>query len=891
MKTVELHEIEGFTAYLRSQGFASGAGERVRALRLFQAVPASQRTARLKTRLAPVFARDSEEQRRFYRAFDLYFQPAAVVSTAEEPLSRPVDRPADGRRPARRIPWRLLVVIAVTVAVLLLVWMLPAPASSSRQQAVPDPGRELAEIIERRIDAFRACSGWECFTADWRPFAAAAPFALLALWLIVRRRGPIGRVATRLRERRLGGPFEWPLRVEPPPLGPSVQRAAQSASGELARRLAADTEELDIPATLYETARQAGFPLPRFIHRYAAPEYLFVIEEQSPADHLAAWFDTVAVTLEKRGVRIDRYHYRHTPRVCFRPGSAETVTFRRLLQQHAGQRVLVFGDPKALGDPFSGGLASWAHEIGRQESRAWLTPAAAFQWGIGEARAAQWIRVVPARMSQLATLARLFEAPSAGAAGEAGADELPIPPADLTDATSRPDVLELQSYLDPGVFQWLAACAVHSDINWHLTCRLALAAVPDGGLLEERPLLQLIRLPWFRHGRIPPHWRSALMRSLDPAVARRTHGELITWLGQNEAPPGSFARRVQDAQVAAHRFYLDPSDARGRAAAAVALSYIARADVTADPTLGRLASDLRAGSDGGVGQRVKTTYHVWRFAHLVPTVLAIAAAGWTAGWLTRVPFAYEEVTQEYRYQVSAGSATAPSGSTRPDVAGSPRTSPGDVPPTRLDPVTPTNPDTRTPPPPDTAKQDSISPQEPKANAPVDLPAVVPSTGGALPSGIDPPPSSIPQRPPDEKTASPVQQSAPAANAPAAPSNLRITGGASSETDARNAAAFARAPQRFVFTYQFSPSPGPRYWTREGPNVWVERYETGETTLFELWGRTTIDGDEGTIVRRKDATMDVFIPDRGSKMMWTRFRQLVDGRWGSWAFLGEMQDVR
>jgi len=648
MNRIDLPELEAFTAYLRSQGFASGAGERVRAVRLFGAVPSSQRNERLKTRLAPVFARDAEEQRRFYHAFDLFFQPLAAAA-APIPLDRPMALPVHGRKTAWRPPSWLIALTVISLGVVVAVVVARSFITPLPTPTVEPPPGTLGRPIQRTIDSVRSCGGWECLTADWRPFALAAPFIAFGLWMAFRRSRVFADLNARRRERNQTEPFEWPLRVQPPPLAPAVQRATQSAAGELAKRLAADSEELDIPATIYETARQAGFPCPRFLTSLTAPEYLVLIEEQSPSDHLASWFDAVAQNLHRRGVRIDAYRYRHTPRVCFRSGSGVQTPFRRLLQQHASRRVLLVGEPSALADAYSGALAPWAGEIERHENRAWMTPAAPFEWGSGEANASRWIRIMPARLAAFSSVGKMFDAPAADTiVVDVGADEYPLPPPDLVGDESNPDVHELRTYLDPEVFRWLAACAIHSDLDFRLTCRLALEIDSTGGLLEEKKLLQLMRLPWFRRGRIPARWRLALIRTLDPASASRVRSALVKWLARNQAPRGSFAHSTQRAQIAAHQYYVNRDDPKRRAAATSALSRVARADIAADPLLNQLNADLSV-QPSGSRQRIAASFYVWRNAYVVSTALVVAATCWLAAWLASVPVQHQTQITEYQY--------------------------------------------------------------------------------------------------------------------------------------------------------------------------------------------------------------------------------------------------
>jgi hypothetical protein len=106
---------------------------------------------------------------------------------------------------------------------------------------------------------------------------------------------------------------------------------------------------------------------------------------------------------------------------------------------------------------------------------------------------------------------------------------------------------------------------------------------------------------------------------------------------------------------------------------------------------------------------------------------------------------------------------------------------------------------------------------------------------------------------------------------------------------------------FTFDYRFEPQPGLRRWSDIGNDQWQEEYPDGERTLFHTLGPTDIGQDRGIIERRVDSnpftsspcegSFEVFIPDKDSRLMWTRFRSFANGKWSDWAFLGEMHSLQ
>lgn len=109
-----------------------------------------------------------------------------------------------------------------------------------------------------------------------------------------------------------------------------------------------------------------------------------------------------------------------------------------------------------------------------------------------------------------------------------------------------------------------------------------------------------------------------------------------------------------------------------------------------------------------------------------------------------------------------------------------------------------------------------------------------------------------------------------------------------------------SPKHFWFDYHGPQSPGKRYWTAVD-QTWVEQYESGESSRFNVARRTTVEGTPGSILvkvsgdsdktgARNDGTFQVFIPDLGSRKMQFCFRFNVDGEWQPWQPLAEMQGI-
>lgn len=613
--------LEDFLTYLQDNGFPCGVGERVRAFRVVEHFRQQNASPRWRSLLGPIFARTPGELARFNQAFEVFFRegppqelPLAVAGQA------PVQSPPVLKEMRRPFPWKPVGVAFFAAIVLgaLFYWDVPGRLYGLTQTWPPpdpplSPSYPPAELIQgtvmppayrrvqrqRLITDHRPCEGRECVTAGRRPWAIAAPL-LAALCFAFLARTPGWRRAQLLRrERRRAPPFSWPALACTPHFS-GYRDLLINAAQVMNKRLAADSDQLDVPAAIRATIRAAGFPSIRFRKEQKPPEYLFLIDRRSPGDHFAAWWTALALELRTLGVRIDRYYDGGDSSLFHSANNAVHVTAHRLLDLYPYHSVLLLGESSTLLNPYSGELTSWAASLKNRDNRAVLTPESAFEWGLPEATVKRHLTLLPARVRNVPAMLKSFDAPVGAAPLEiAESDETAAIPANILRESETAAEIEsagrsLYFHLDGDVFQWLCACAVYPELQWELTMELGRTIDPSEALFSEPKLLQLIRLKWFRQGLIPGPWRAWLVGQLDAKYERVVRELLIAALLENRAPQNSFARDWQDLQVAAQRYWLNPRDARRRTELAVAMAALPAADVDRDYLLARLRAEWQA---------------------------------------------------------------------------------------------------------------------------------------------------------------------------------------------------------------------------------------------------------------------------------------------------------
>jgi hypothetical protein len=486
-----------------------------------------------------------------------------------------VAAPRDAAAPVRRRGWWIgLAMLVAAIVVGLGWWVSQRPEPPETLPPPPEAALDVPMADARALDIYApppAAPEPIALEAMPRPLRDAARLvaglsALLLAWAAwARMRRALYLHGTRtdaeVEEHVLGNPDGTPHgdRLEPE-AGP-----IRVASRGLRQRVAGEREVLDLNATLAATIDAGGAFSPRYRLLRHTPEYLALIDQRHPGDHLAAYAEAVLDALAAHGVTLHVYHFEGTPDLgCWRSRPGQTgravfdrASFAELVARYGGYRLLVFADTAALADPISGGCRPWAGQLGGFRQRAWFTPMPMASWGDAEALAdAQGFLVLPMPAEALTTLAGWFSSGDLSLA--AGADWPLAYPALLRDqgvawvARQQPPpeamlqelLFQLRAYLGAQRYQWLCACAIFPALSPTLT--LALGRALSGEARElALGIASLGALPWFRHGRMPAWLRQALLAGLSPENEARYRAIIETRLaGALENTPGVELARV-----------------------------------------------------------------------------------------------------------------------------------------------------------------------------------------------------------------------------------------------------------------------------------------------------------------------------------------------------------
>ena len=365
-----------------------------------------------------------------------------------------------------------------------------------------------------------------------------------------------------------GPPMDIELQVERPDISLFQADSFEATALRLRERQRGEAEELDLGKSLEKTIYHGGLPILTWRKRLQASQYLFLIDEHSHEDQWATYFAEWVEELQGRDISAEAYFYDRDPSICwkYRAEPDTEVELERLAANYGNYRLIVLGEGGTLLDPFTGKLTEESQLFQSWRLRILLTPRPTEVWNQQERQLNRLFPLLPATPAGLVALADVWEEEQEAPDLKGWARTAPDPPAPpLTGPFWLP---ELRAYLGKKGFQWLCACAIYPELYWEFTLRfgqqLGLLNVEGKPMAPQagKTLLRLLRLPWFREGRIPRHIRGELARRIDPVLAWEVRQYLIAVLEQpqNQAPEHSYARQQQETTLAIYQYLNSEQD-------------------------------------------------------------------------------------------------------------------------------------------------------------------------------------------------------------------------------------------------------------------------------------------------------------------------------------------
>ncbi len=156
--------------------------------------------------------------------------------------------------------------------------------------------------------------------------------------------------------------------------------AVRRAAAALTRPREGALLDVDIEATVEETARAGGFFTPCFSARRSIQEYVVLVSRRGAGDHQAAVFDTFLKQLRDRGVAIETYSFHDDPRVCYADDSGQARRLGEIVRRHHRATLLVCADAHVAFNAATGSMVGWVQTTAALERRVLWSPEAPYRW-------------------------------------------------------------------------------------------------------------------------------------------------------------------------------------------------------------------------------------------------------------------------------------------------------------------------------------------------------------------------------------------------------------------------------------------------------------------------------------------------------------------------------
>ncbi len=432
----------------------------------------------------------------------------------------------------------------------------------------------------------------------------------LLQWLERRRRLITLSTAT----ERSQPPYLWKLPVDVPA---DIQTGdkAPLLLNLLRQRIRSEAFSLDIPASIRATIAQTGRAQFRYKPSTAPPDYLLLIDRQSPNDHRALLFDWLCRQFKMQEAPLARFFYHGDARLCFDENHPNGIALRELQHRFGNARLLLLGHGHQMLSPITGQTEPWTHLLTEWRRRALMTPVPLRTWGRKETHLSQIFTLLPASVQGWSAAIEALEALEPLPIDELARriDDAPLDPIRLENGDLIGSLLK---HFPPILVDWIAACAVYPLLQWELTLYWgAILSPPGQNLLTFDNLLRLTRLPWFVTGRIPEVAREELVGYLNARGLEQTVRQHLQQLLEKALPPNVTSVAFDEFRMNALVNTLALThDRQQKQHLEAELASLQAAGYTLDAVALRYVSASAAQADVLIPARKRATSHLYQWA-------------------------------------------------------------------------------------------------------------------------------------------------------------------------------------------------------------------------------------------------------------------------------------
>lgn len=552
-------------------------------LSLFQALagPAKahlKNPEKLKYVLAPLVANNKTEQERFYEIFDQWYKTNDFIlpsSVNEQPLQRLFL--------SRTISRILLILLILLIPIFFIIInnpvIVPPTADST---IIPNAVGTKVPLNIKPLIKGNLESVFVLSPVTWLLFLLGA-IALLYFWIrLLIRKPKVESQGALTQETEVNprfaapdkAPYFIPFRNQEHAIRPAQEFFR--LSDILRIRQQGLRQDIDVPTSVHATLKGGGFPTLYMKYSTQPSEYLFLIEEPSPASHQAHLFRFLANTLEEREVHLEVFYYKKDLNRLWNtafPKGIGLETVQRIFPNH---RLVVLGDGHSFLNPHAQGKPAIYSDL-ELSLRTWkqrflLTPQPPISWTYCEGTLHQLFVIFPIDLKGIEQFSAFIES------GLEAGDQPPsfaLWHKHLLQQRADADInyqqwRTLEAHRNycknaPELLLWLCALSVYPNPTWEVTIAIGKALETKGVVVNHDTLLQLSRIPWLQNGNLHPKLQTELLHALpsdaEQLARQAVQKELNVVASISE---NGFANFELQSNLAIQNFALAPDNAAHR---------------------------------------------------------------------------------------------------------------------------------------------------------------------------------------------------------------------------------------------------------------------------------------------------------------------------------------
>ena len=291
------------------------------------------------------------------------------------------------------------------------------------------------------------------------------------------------------------------------------------------------SQALSMSETAKATANAGGFFTPKYQQRSYIPPCIMMISYLHGQDQASGLALLMQQRLLHAGLEVHTYLFQGTPEHLYALEGMSSTSLAEVTARFPHGNLLLISDPDIYLSAWSGELQPWANAITQWQQRALLTtrPTTEVMRKAFDALQLHSASLSSEGLKQISqTLAGVRKA------RDISASQRPLPPVlarltlnDCGEAISHEEQLTqidaLHRFCDPQTFRLLTVIAAYPELHWPLTQRIESELCQQQPIEQrEQRLLSLLRLPWFRAGKIPKWLRLYCYQQQSPKQHQAT---------------------------------------------------------------------------------------------------------------------------------------------------------------------------------------------------------------------------------------------------------------------------------------------------------------------------------------------------------------------------------